>query len=85
MVTVSGLDAAEYDVTVARIDTRHSCMAAHWDADKAWPDAEEWAALRAADRLDIEDLAVAAPADGCVEFDLQLPMPGVARIRLQPR
>ncbi|CAN5624330.1 hypothetical protein BH24ACT14_BH24ACT14_04470 [soil metagenome] len=85
MVTVSGLDAAAYQVTIARVDTRHSSIAAHWDPDKAWPDASEWTTLRAADRLDVEDLGTATPAGGCVELELQLPMPGVARIRLQPR
>jgi len=85
VVTVSGLDAADYDVTIVRVDTRHSSIAAHWDSDKAWPDANEWTALRTADRLDVEDLGVATPTDGCVELDLQLPMPGVARIRLRPR
>jgi len=84
-VAVSGLDAAAYDVTVARVDTRHSSIAANWDAEKAWPDDQEWAALRAADHLDIEDLGAATPTDGCIDVDLQLPMPGVVRIRLQPR
>jgi xylan 1,4-beta-xylosidase len=51
----------------------------------AWPDQAGWWALRAADRLD-----QAAPAsdlrapDGTVELELELPMPGVALVRLTP-
>ena len=83
-IRVDGLDAASYQVTCARVDAGHANIAAHADASRDWPDAAGWAALRAADHLPSEDLGAAAPEHGALAFALDLPMPGVARLRLEP-
>lgn len=84
LVRVDGLDAASYRVTCARVDGGHANIAAHADAGRDWPDEAGWAALRAADHLHVEDLGAAEPADGTLSFAFDLPMPGVARLRLDP-
>jgi len=38
--------------SLARIDSVHSNIAAHWHAQDDWPTAEQWAKLHAADALD---------------------------------
>jgi xylan 1,4-beta-xylosidase len=79
-LTVSGLPAATYHPTLARVDEQHSNVAAHCPADVDWPDDALWQRLRAADHLHEERLP---DVHGDVaRFDLHLPMPGIARIRL---
>lgn len=79
-VGVTGLPAATYRPTLARVDEQHSNLAAHYPADVDWPDDELWQQLRAADQLHQERLPV-VPGDAA-RFDFHLPMPGIARIRL---
>ena len=74
-VTISGLPAGH--ATLARVDERHSNLAAHWHADRPWPTETELEELRAADRLHVEDLG---DVDGAVS--IELPMPGIARLRI---
>jgi xylan 1,4-beta-xylosidase len=63
--------------TLARVDVRHSRI--EWPGSREWPaDEAEWERLRAADRL-WEEL-IEPSADGA--YDILLPMPGVARLRL---
>jgi xylan 1,4-beta-xylosidase len=81
-VSVDGLAPDRYRVTLARVDARHSNIVAEAPAGTIWPDAQGWARLRAADRLHEVPLRDIAPAAGRAEFELVLPMPGVARIRL---
>ncbi len=81
-VTVSGLDLAAYRVDLARVDERHSNVVAQCPADVDWPDPALWAHLRRHDELHTLRLADVTPADGTARLDLDLPMPGVARIRL---
>jgi xylan 1,4-beta-xylosidase len=77
---VTGLPAATYHPTLARVDERHSNVAAHCPAGVDWPDDVLWKRLRAADHLHEERLP---DVHGDVaRFDLHLPMPGIARIRL---
>lgn len=83
-VEVDGLADRPYTATVARVDERHSNLADRWDGRRAWPDDGEWARLRAADRLDSEPLRALTPEDGRATISLDLPMPGVVRLRLEP-
>jgi xylan 1,4-beta-xylosidase len=69
------VEGGPYRATVARIDRQHLSVAdAYRGAD--WPTDAEWQELRAADRLNEEPLE---------ELELDLPMPGVARVRLERR
>jgi xylan 1,4-beta-xylosidase len=83
-VRVAGLAEAPYSVTVARVDAGHSNLAARWHGRRPWPDDGEWAALHAEDRLATESLGPLSPRDGSVALTLDLPMPGVLRLRLEP-
>ncbi len=81
-LTTNGLDAHSYQVQLARVDEHHSNVVAHCPADVTWPDEELWAHLRNHDGLDQERLPDALPADGTARLEFDLPMPGIARIRL---
>lgn len=81
-LTVTGLPAAIRHATLARVDERHSNVAAHCPADVSWPDDAQWALLRASDTLHEERLPEVTPDDGTARFGFRLPMPGIARIRL---
>jgi xylan 1,4-beta-xylosidase len=83
-LTVTGLGADNYHVELARVDEQHSNVAAHCPADVAWPDEARWAHLRAHDELYTERLPDVRPAAGPARFEFDLPMPGIARIRLSP-
>ena len=83
-LTVGGLDdRARYRVTLARVDEHHSNIVRYCPADVDWPDDAQWAELRAHDVLDVETLPDAVPVGGASDFEFALPMPGVARLRLQ--
>ena len=64
--------------TLARVDETHSNIARHWHGERPWPTETELAELREADRLDVEDLG---EIDGSVT--IALPMPGIARLRVE--
>ncbi|MEU6083585.1 glycoside hydrolase [Streptomyces sp. NPDC047108] len=85
-VEVNGLaPGASYAVTLHRVDERHSNIKAVWEdlGGGDWPDAQQWAKLRAADRLSEESLApVTAGADGRATLTVDLPMPGIRALRL---
>jgi xylan 1,4-beta-xylosidase len=89
-LTVAGLDSdtndttagACYHVELARVDQHHSNVVAHCPADVIWPDETLWAYLRAHDELHTERLQDVRPASGTAHFEFDLPMPGIARIRL---
>ncbi|MDQ2959712.1 MAG: hypothetical protein M3R48_01480, partial [Candidatus Dormibacteraeota bacterium] len=81
---ISGLRNHAYSARLARIDERHSNIARHCPPGLVWPDPRQWEELRAQDHLDewpLDDLEVRA---GSAELELKLPMPGVARLRLEP-
>jgi xylan 1,4-beta-xylosidase len=81
-VEVDGLPAARYAARLSRVDEMHSNVAARWAARSPWPDEGEFAELRSADVLHEEPLGeVSGAAAG---FDVHLPMPGIARLRLRP-
>ncbi len=69
---------------MARVDQRHSNIVASCPPEVTWPDDALWARLRAADRLHAERLGDVTPDDGTARFTFDLPMPGIARIRLSP-
>jgi xylan 1,4-beta-xylosidase len=79
-LVVTGLPTATYHATLARVDERHSNVAAHCPADVDWPDDALWKRLRTADHLHEERLPDVH--GDAARFDLHLPMPGIARIRL---
>jgi xylan 1,4-beta-xylosidase len=81
---VSGLDNQAYRARLARIDDRHSNIARSLPAEIHWPDAAQWQELRARDRLaewPLDELEIHA---GSAELEVELPMPGVIRLRLEP-
>jgi xylan 1,4-beta-xylosidase len=80
-VTITGLAAGAYQARLARVDERHSNVVARCPPDVAWPDETLWARLREADHLHTEPLPDVRDQD-TARFDLDLPMPGIARIRL---
>ncbi|HEY3748702.1 MAG TPA: hypothetical protein VGL80_05855 [Pseudonocardiaceae bacterium] len=81
-LAVAGLDQQQYQVALARVDERHSNIVAECPTDVDWPDAALWSHLWERDRLHEEPLPDVTPEHGVARFDLDLPMPGVARIRL---
>jgi xylan 1,4-beta-xylosidase len=81
-LTVTGLGAARYQASLARVDQRHSNVVAQCPPDVTWPDEALWARLRGADHLYTELLPDVTPDRGAARFDIDLPMPGIARIRL---
>ena len=90
-VSVTGLVAgAAYRLVHHQVDAEHSNIAAVWGnlrrVGQDWPDGDQWALLRAADRL--EELTapqtLRAGADGTVVVSFELPMPGMALLELEP-
>ncbi|SRR5579885_640287 len=84
LVRIEQLAAPLYRGSLARIDATHSNIAAHWSSERDWPAPEEWEALYKADTLDETPLPALRPLDGCVSLSLDLPMPGILRVRLIP-
>jgi xylan 1,4-beta-xylosidase len=83
-VRLNGLTDAAYEVRVARVDNENSNLAARWSGERDWPEPDEWEALAADDHLAEEEAGTVTVRDGTAELDLELPMPGVVRIRLTP-
>jgi xylan 1,4-beta-xylosidase len=82
-VTVNGLNERPYQAKLARVDEHHSNIVAACPSDVDWPDDALWARLRAEDHLHEQELPDVTPHNGVARFGLDLPMPGVARIRLK--
>lgn len=81
-VCIEQLTERAYQCSLARIDAVHSNISTHWRTENAWPTAEQWAKLHAADKLDEHPLPDIVPHNGAAHFDFDLPMPGVVRLRL---
>ena len=85
---VEGLAAAAYQVRHLRVDLERSNIAAVWEAMSGgadWPDDDQWAALREANRLEeLEPVRRVAAAGGAVELAFDLPMPSVSLVELVP-
>ena len=82
-VTVTGLDAGTYQARLARVDQRHSNVVARCPPDVTWPDDGAVGASSAERRAGRrERLPDVIPDGGAAHFSFDLPMPGIARIRL---
>ncbi len=81
-LSIEGLTESSYDAWLARVDVQHSNISAGYPDGADWPDAELWQRLHAGDQLFEEKLPAVMPRRGTAEFDIALPQPGVARIRL---
>jgi len=80
---VTGLGSHLYQARLARVDERHSNIVAQCPPEVRWPDEAGWARLREQDHLHEQALPDVTPHNGVARFGLDLPMPGVARIRLK--
>ena len=76
--------AQRLQVRLARVDQHHSNIVASCPSDIEWPDAALWQSLHAQDHLHEEPLDAVAAGQTSAHFDIALPMPGVARVRLTP-
>ena len=83
-VTVSGLDDTGYQARLARVDAAHSNILAGYPQNVAWPDDELWQQLRSRDRLHEEDTEPVPANRSSAQYRIDLPQPGVVRIRLTP-
>ncbi|HEX5118632.1 MAG TPA: hypothetical protein VFW65_25900 [Pseudonocardiaceae bacterium] len=85
-LALHGLPTGTHQVTLARVDQRHSNIVAECPPEVDWPDHALWMHLHERDRLHEEPLPDVEPdAEGTAHLELDLPMPGVARIRLSAR
>jgi xylan 1,4-beta-xylosidase len=85
-LAVHGLPAGSHQARLARIDQGHSNIVAECPPDVDWPDHALWLHLHERDELHEQPLPDVEPdAAGTAHFELDLPMPGVARIRLSAR
>ena len=85
---VEGLAAPAYEVRHLRVDLERSNITCVWEAMSGgadWPDDDQWAALREANRLEeLEPVRRVAAAGGAVELAFDLPMPSVSLVELVP-
>lgn len=81
-VSLSGLDAHGYLARLARIDREHSNILNGYPEDAPWPDDGLWQELRMRDRLAEQEIAAVPVGDTTARFEVDVPMPGVVRIRL---
>ncbi|MHB8189401.1 MAG: GH39 family glycosyl hydrolase [Ferrimicrobium sp.] len=82
-VGIRGLPTASYEVSIARIDQVHSNVVSSLPREVDWPDAAQWETLRADDALFVERADPIVPTDGMAWLEVQVPHPGVVRIRLE--
>jgi xylan 1,4-beta-xylosidase len=90
-VAITGLEAgASYVVHHDRVDDDHSDIAAVWgrlkDDGQDWPTDEQWAQLRAADKLEalVPDDTLVADDKGRLGVSFDLPMPSMSSLTLTP-
>jgi xylan 1,4-beta-xylosidase len=80
--------APAYEVHHLRVDLERSNITYVWEAMSGgadWPDDDQWAALREANRLEeLEPVRRVAAAGGAVELAFALPMPSVSLVELVP-
>jgi xylan 1,4-beta-xylosidase len=88
VLRLSGLGAAGYRLRHRRLDGAHSNLVATWreiGGGSDWPSDEQWSALAARDRLeDIEPERRVETAGGTLELAIDLPMPAISLIELDP-
>ncbi len=83
-VRIVGLGLSDPTVSLARIDATHSNILAGYPEGIDWPDDVLWERLRQADHLHEETISAPPDADGSVVVDVDIPMPGVIRLRFSP-
>jgi xylan 1,4-beta-xylosidase len=83
-ISIGQLDPGGYHVRLARVDQHHSNIVASCPPEVEWPDEALWQTLNAEDYLHEESLDGVAAGQANAHFEIALPMPGVARIRLIP-
>ncbi|ROT28194.1 xylan 1,4-beta-xylosidase [Micromonospora sp. HM5-17] len=84
---IEGLAASAYRLRHRRLDDETSNLGATARrlGVTAWPSEEQWARLRAADRLaDVHPPYRVTPGDGAVDLTVPLPMPSMSLIELVP-
>ncbi|WP_051264844.1 GH39 family glycosyl hydrolase [Nakamurella lactea] len=84
-IRLTGLAAGAHRVQLNRIDADHSNVITALEPGTRWPDAEQWGRLHRADELYSErlpDLVAGTAGEGRLTVDL--PQPGVLRLRLSP-
>ena len=86
---VDGLaTGTRYRLRHRRLDHDHSNLNRTWAElaeGASWPDESGWQALHEADRLvDLEPPVVVSARAGSVQLDIELPMPAVSLIELEP-
>jgi xylan 1,4-beta-xylosidase len=84
---IEGLAASAYRLRHRRLDDETSNLAATARrlGVTAWPSEEQWARLRAADRLaDVHPPYRVTPGNGAVDLTVPLPMPSMSLIELVP-
>jgi xylan 1,4-beta-xylosidase len=85
---LTGLSPGEYRLEHHRVDHEHSNIARTWEALGAgdWPTTDQWARLRAADRLEAltPEESVSVGADGVAHVAFDLPMPAISFVELRP-
>ena len=88
---ITGLAPGAYRAEHLRVDQRHSNIIRIWneldggDGGGDWPTPEQWARLRAADRLEalVPEEVVAVEADGVARLVFDLPMPAISFVELR--
>lgn len=84
-IEIDGLTGDEHLLELSRIDLTHSNIGAVLPEDTQWPDSDQWQQLRAADVLHLQQLPRLRPDDdGVARLSIELPQPGVARLRITP-
>lgn len=84
-IELNGLGTGAHRVQLARVDAAHSNVVAVLDPSIGWPDPEQWKRLRAADLLYTEELPeLPVDASGSGRLTVELPQPGVLRLRVSP-
>src|SRR5581483_9283285 len=81
---IGQLTAQAYRCVLARVDSIHSNIAAHWHAEDGWPTAEQWNRLHTIDTLNEQTLPDTIPVAGDIQLEFDLPLPGVLLLRLLP-
>jgi xylan 1,4-beta-xylosidase len=81
-VTVTGLGDGGYRARVARIDAQHSNILAGYPDGLAWPDPHLWSDLHTRDHLHEEDAPSVPAGESAAAYRVEVPLPGVVRIRL---
>lgn len=71
--------------TITRVDADHANIAALVDDKAAWPDPQERESLQDRAALIDEPYDVEVGRDGSVSTEFTVPMPGVVRLRVEPR